>query len=217
MTGMALASRGLQRSSLRRFVGNYGQELVVLLTIVLLFIVVGSYNPRFLSDTNMNSIFSGNAYIAVAAIGMSLVIISGHIGCVRWIHDWCHRHHGRHSTGCLRLSCLGGMVGAGAVFRRRECWCGRPCRLHAHSIHCGDTRYVVGVEGRLDQRHGREHGSQICHPPSRISQWRIFGIGTPAYFMVILTLLAHSTCASPALGAPSMPWAETWKQRARRP
>ena len=46
---------------------------------MVLFIIVGLYNPRFLSDTNLTSIFSGNAYIAVAAIGMAMVIISGHI------------------------------------------------------------------------------------------------------------------------------------------
>ena len=67
------------RSNWRRFLTGFGQEIVVLLSIVVLFVVVGAYNPRFLSDTNINSIFAGNAYIAIAAIGMSLVIISGHI------------------------------------------------------------------------------------------------------------------------------------------
>ena len=67
------------RSALHRFIGGYGQEIVVLLSIVALFVVVGIINPRFLSDTNINSIFAGNAYIAIAAIGMSMVIIAGHI------------------------------------------------------------------------------------------------------------------------------------------
>ena len=57
----------------------YGQEIVIAWRIVVLFIVVGAVNPRFLGDTNLTSIFAGNAYIAVAAIGMSMVIISGHI------------------------------------------------------------------------------------------------------------------------------------------
>jgi len=57
----------------------YGQELVVLGALVVLMAVVGAVNPRYLSDTNLVSIFAGNAYIAVAAIGMSLVIISGNI------------------------------------------------------------------------------------------------------------------------------------------
>src|SRR5918997_2163054 len=55
------------------------QELVLLLAIVALFAVVGATNPRFIAERNLQSIFLGNAYIAVAAIGMSMVIISGNI------------------------------------------------------------------------------------------------------------------------------------------
>ncbi|WP_246671379.1 ABC transporter permease [Mesorhizobium sp. 8] len=58
---------------------DYGQELIVLLAIVVLFIAVTAVNPRFISANNLTSIFSGNAYIAVAAIGMAMVIITGNI------------------------------------------------------------------------------------------------------------------------------------------
>ena len=75
----ATASYPLRRMRLRRFLSDYGQEIVVCAAIVVLFIAVGAFNPRFLSNTNINSIFAGNAYIAVAAIGMSMVIIAGHI------------------------------------------------------------------------------------------------------------------------------------------
>ncbi|HUG62707.1 MAG TPA: ABC transporter permease [Methylomirabilota bacterium] len=68
-----------RRSLFSRTVEAYGQEIVVFLAIVALFLIVGSVNGRFLSETNLVSIFSGNAYIAVAAIGMALVIITGHI------------------------------------------------------------------------------------------------------------------------------------------
>ena len=68
------AGKGLARTA-----RAYGQEIVILLALGVLFLGVGAYNPRFLSGNNLNSIFSGNAYIAVAAIGMSLVIVSGHI------------------------------------------------------------------------------------------------------------------------------------------
>ena len=44
-----------------------------------LFVGVGAYNPRFLAERNLETIFLGNAYIAVAAIGMSMVIVSGNI------------------------------------------------------------------------------------------------------------------------------------------
>jgi ribose/xylose/arabinose/galactoside ABC-type transport system permease subunit len=72
------AQRG-SRTPLARFLSGYGQELVILAAIVALLVVVGMVNPRFLSANNLNNIFVGNAYIAVAAIGMSMVIISGHI------------------------------------------------------------------------------------------------------------------------------------------
>lgn len=55
------------------------QELVLLFALVAIFIVVGIMNPRFLAERNLHSIFLGNAYVAVAAIGMSMVIISGNI------------------------------------------------------------------------------------------------------------------------------------------
>lgn len=55
------------------------QETVLFLAIVVLFVVVGTINPRFVAERNLTSIFLGNAYIAVAAIGMSMVIISGNI------------------------------------------------------------------------------------------------------------------------------------------
>lgn len=55
------------------------QETLLLLALVLLFAVVGAINPRFLAERNLETVFLGNAYIAVAAIGMSLVIISGNI------------------------------------------------------------------------------------------------------------------------------------------
>jgi AI-2 transport system permease protein len=56
-----------------------GQEILLALAIVALFALVTWINPRFFSQNNLTAIFVGNAYIAVAAIGMSLVIISGHI------------------------------------------------------------------------------------------------------------------------------------------
>ena len=63
------------RSPLRRFVTEYGHEILVALAILVLLVGVGLYNPRFVSTRNLTSIFSGNAYIAVAAIGMTMVII----------------------------------------------------------------------------------------------------------------------------------------------
>lgn len=55
------------------------QEGVLALSLVALIVVVSLINPRFLSTNNLNNVFQGNAYIAVAAIGMTMVIITGNI------------------------------------------------------------------------------------------------------------------------------------------
>ncbi len=64
-------------SVLRMLFGN--QEAILLLVLIVLIAYVGNYNDRFLGTRNMANVFSGNAYIAVAAIGMTMVIISGNI------------------------------------------------------------------------------------------------------------------------------------------
>jgi ribose/xylose/arabinose/galactoside ABC-type transport system permease subunit len=73
------ASAARRPGFLSRLFAEYGQEIVVLAAIVVLFIVVTMVNPRFISANNLTTIFAGNAYIAVAAIGMSMVIITGNI------------------------------------------------------------------------------------------------------------------------------------------
>lgn len=62
---------------LRVLVGS--QEAILLICLLVLIFYVGNDNERFLGTRNMSGIFSANAYIAVAAIGMSMVIISGNI------------------------------------------------------------------------------------------------------------------------------------------
>src|SRR3954453_17634336 len=73
----AVAARTLGAGLLTRLAGT--QETVLLVCILLLFAAVGAANPRFLAQNNLQSVFLGNAYIAVAAIGMSMVIVSGNI------------------------------------------------------------------------------------------------------------------------------------------
>ena len=60
-----------------KVLGN--QESVLALGILTLVIVVGVLNPRYVADRNISEILQGNAYIAVAAIGVSMVIMSGNI------------------------------------------------------------------------------------------------------------------------------------------
>lgn len=55
------------------------QEALLAIAVIGLAIAVGLYNPRFLATRNLSDVLLGNAYIAVAAVGMSMVIISGNI------------------------------------------------------------------------------------------------------------------------------------------
>ena len=58
---------------------SLSQEWLLLIGIAALLIVVGFINPRFLASRNLQSMLLANAYVAVAAIGMSVVIVSGNI------------------------------------------------------------------------------------------------------------------------------------------
>ncbi len=64
-------------SLLRKAFGS--QESVLLLALVLLIVYVGNENSQFLATRNVASLFAGNAYIAIAALGMTMVIVLGHI------------------------------------------------------------------------------------------------------------------------------------------
>ena len=55
------------------------QESAILLALVVLIVTIGIASPRFLATRNILDILQGNAYIAVAAIGMAMVIITGNI------------------------------------------------------------------------------------------------------------------------------------------
>jgi rhamnose transport system permease protein len=55
------------------------QEGLLAFAIIAVAILVGFDNARFLAVRNLSDIVLGNAYIAVAAVGMSMVIVSGNI------------------------------------------------------------------------------------------------------------------------------------------
>lgn len=76
---MAATFQSSSASRLKNLLAGHGQVLVVMAAIIVLFIGVSFVNARFLSPANLTTIFSGNAYIAIAAIGMTMVIITGHI------------------------------------------------------------------------------------------------------------------------------------------
>jgi ribose/xylose/arabinose/galactoside ABC-type transport system permease subunit len=77
MSAIALPRAAAARAPLWRRVSS--QETLLAAAIIGLAVVVGLINPRFLAANNLADILLGNAYIAVAAIGMSMVIITGNI------------------------------------------------------------------------------------------------------------------------------------------
>ncbi|HYM98596.1 MAG TPA: ABC transporter permease, partial [Aestuariivirgaceae bacterium] len=184
----AAATVAVGRSRFRRFLTGYGQELVVVCSIILLFIVVGAVNARFLSDNNINSIFAGNAYIAVAAIGMSMVIISGHIDV---------------SVGSL-IGVIATIAGTLAVsgYPVWIAWLVPVLFAVAVNASVGAlvayTRIpsIVVTLGMLSILKGglisATAGAWITDMPAdfMIAQVRILGIPSPVYFMMILTVIA---------------------------
>ncbi len=185
---MTAAAPALGRSNLQRFLSGYGQEIVVFLSIVVLFVAVGAYNPRFLSDTNINSIFAGNAYIAVAAIGMSMIIIAGHIdvsvgaligviatiagtlavsGYPVWI-AW--------SVPVLFAIVVSGAVGALVAYTR----------IPSIVVTLGMLSILKG--GLITVTAGEWISGMP--PEFMIAQMRPFGIPSAVWFMIVLTIIA---------------------------
>jgi ribose/xylose/arabinose/galactoside ABC-type transport system permease subunit len=97
-------SRKLEIRALRSIFSS--QEAVLLLALVLLIALTGQQAGRFFSTRNMANVFSGNAYIAVAAIGMTMVIVTGNIDI---------------SVGSLMVT-LSMLSGAISVFKHFPSW-----------------------------------------------------------------------------------------------
>ena len=77
MTAAAGAQGSRYWVTAKRLFGS--QEGILLLLLLALFAIVGFMNPRFLAERNLTDILNANAYIAVAAIGMTMIIVTGNI------------------------------------------------------------------------------------------------------------------------------------------
>jgi len=178
------ADSGSVTATLKRLFGT--QEAVLLLAIVALFVVVGLVNPRFVAERNLQSIFLDNAYIAVAAIGMSMVIISGNIDI---------------SVGSL-IGVLATISGSLAVngFPIIVCWL---VPLVVGALVTGFMGLLVAYMripaivvslGMLSILKGGlisvTAGTWITDLPEgfHLSQMKPLGLPMPIYFMVILTM-----------------------------
>lgn len=178
-----------QPSHIKRFFKLFvTQEAVLLLALIALFVIVGSINSRFIAERNLYSIFLGNAYIAVAAIGMSMVIISGNIDI---------------SVGSL-IGVLATISGSMAVAGYPLILCWTAPVVCGVLISCF-TGYIVAylkipsivvtlgmlsiLKGGLIAVTG---GAWINDLPEgyALAQLKPFGVPMPIYFMVVLTILA---------------------------
>lgn len=187
-----------RRSTAGRFIATYGQEIVIACAIVALFVIVSAINPRFLGTNNLNTIVSGNAYIAVAAIGMSMVIITGHIDV---------------SVGAL-IGVLATISGTLAVsgYPVWVAWTA-PILIGAAIngvvgilVAYGRLPSIVVTLGMLSILKGGlvsiTGGAWINNlPPSfQLAQARLLGLPAPIWFMVALTALAFLWMRHTAFG-----------------
>ncbi len=177
---------------------THGQELVILIALLVLFAGVGALNPRFFGANNLVNIFSGNAYIAVAAIGMAVVIITGHIDV---------------SIGALIgvLATLGGTLAT----RHYSVWVAWTVPVLVGIVidtgvgalvaYAGIPSIVVTL-GMLSMLRGglitATGGAWIDDLPHDflLAQTRMLGIPTPIIAMVVFTVLVAAWMNSSALG-----------------
>ena len=197
MDAAVAAGGSTRRDRLLRLASAYGQELVVLGTMIVLMAVVGAVNRRFLASYNLNSIFAGNAYIAVAAIGQSMVIITGNIDV---------------SVGAL-IGVLGTVSGTLAV-KGYPVWVAWGAAVVlgvvAEAIIGALVAYaripaIVVTLGALSIFRGgliSATGGRWITPPAafRLAQERFFNVPSPVYGAALLTVLAAVWMRYSALG-----------------
>lgn len=183
-----LATKPSPLSALIKIARAYGQETAVLVALIAIVICVSLINPNYLGPTNLNNIIAGNAYIAVAAIGMTMIILLGHIDV---------------SIGAL-IGVLASISGALAVggYPIWVAWTVPVvigilidaivgvlvayARIPAIVVTLGVVSILKG--GLISVTEGVWISN--LPPDFLIAQFRLFGIPSPVYFMIGLTLAA---------------------------
>ena len=164
------------------------QEFVLAAALVLIIVVVGSINSNYVGSRNLINIFQGNAYVAVAAIGMSMVIISGNIDI---------------SVGSLIgvLAVISGTIAAAGL----PIWLAWLAPLVIGALVNAVSGFLVAylripsivvtlgmfsiLKGGLISVTGGEWISDLPQDYF-LAQMRPLGIPMPIYFMIILTIIA---------------------------
>lgn len=166
-----------------------GQEGALVLSLILLIVIVGGANPRFLAGQNVSDILLNSSYIAVAAIGMSAVIITGNIDI---------------SVGSM-IGVLATISGQLSITPGMPVWVAWLAPLIVGPMIGSVTGFLVAylqipaivvslgmmsiLKGGLILATG---GVWIYGMPAefKLAQQDFLGLPVPVYFMVILTILA---------------------------
>lgn len=172
--------------SVRRVLGN--QEMILVAGLVLLVTIIGILNPRYLAERNLTDVLQAHAYIAVAAIGMTMVIITGNIDIS-----------------------VGSLVGLLAIISGRiatdtgQIWLAWLAPLALGMVSGGVTGFLVAYMripsivvtlGMLSILKGVlliwTAGARVVDLPEGffLAQMRPLNIPMPVWFMVVLTILA---------------------------
>jgi ribose/xylose/arabinose/galactoside ABC-type transport system permease subunit len=172
-----------------RLTRRLSQEYVLVICLLLLTVVTTATNTRFLEKRNITTILGDSSYVAVAAIGTTMVIISGNIdvsvgsmiGILATVSGRLAIAHGVPITAAYvsPLIC-GGLLGAAVGFMVAY------LRIPSIVVTLGMMSILQGV---LILWTG---GEWIYDLPNtyKLAQWSLLGLPVPVYFMVTLTILA---------------------------
>ena len=175
-----------QEFNIRTVLGN--QEMVLITGLVLLVTLVGIANPRYLAERNLADVLQGHAYIAVAAIGMTMVIVTGNIdisigslvGLLAIISGRIAADTGQIWLAWLAPLVLGGFFGSITGFLVAY------MRIPSIVVTLGMMSILKGLLLIWTA------GSRVVDLPEGffLAQMRPLNIPMPIWFMIVLTLLA---------------------------
>jgi ribose/xylose/arabinose/galactoside ABC-type transport system permease subunit len=164
------------------------QESVLLFGLVALIVIVGIINPRYLAERNLSDVLQGNAYVAVAAIGMSMVIITGNIdisvgsliALLAVISGRLAVNGAPIIVAWLAPLVVGILIGAGIG------WIVAYLRVPAIVVTLAMLSILKGILIIWT------NGERVTNLPEgfMLAQWDYLGISTPIWFMIILTIIA---------------------------
>ena len=169
----------------RAVLGN--QETVLAAGLVLMVVIVGIANPRFLAERNLSDVLQGHAYIAVAALGMTMVIVTGNIDIsVGSLVGLLAVISGRLATdtGEIWLAWTAPVL-IGALFGAVNGFFVAYVRIPAIVVTLGMLSIIKGILLIWTA------GSRVVDLPQGffLAQMRPLNVPMPIWFMIVLTIL----------------------------